>query len=578
MPQRLLPQNPSLDRLQRLAKHLRKSVHAGDPDSVALVREFHPRAEEPLSSFTLADAQLALARAYRFASWANLTQHLVEIEPFVWHAPRPPDPQERAHVFIRVACLTYTDLHPAPDRATRILAEDPEVARTNVYTAAAAGDVEVLATMLDDNPGLLNRKGGPLQWAPLLYACYSRVRPTDSMHSTLEAARLLLARGADPNAGFLYDGTYAFTALTGAFGRGEDWPNQPPHPECTALARLLLDAGADPNDAQTLYNRHFQPDDEHLEILFAYGLGRNRRGPWSTRLREEAATLLATELGWAVQHGCFNRVRLLVGHGVDVNVRSPRTGRTPYEEALRSGRRAIAEYLLQQGATKVDLDPLEAFAIACIAGQRDEVRARLTADPTLLDRLGHERRIDMLHRAVDAGSEPGIRLIVDLGVDIDGTVPGTGYDRTVLHNAAGWKDVQMVKLLVELGADPRLRDLAYHSTALGWALYNRNAPAVVEYLLQFATIFEAVHSGAIARVAALLREDPALINARDASGRSPVFYLNPHEPAPHEMLRLLVDHGSDLGARDDEGWSLVERARASGRTEFADFLRAHGAS
>ena len=39
--------------------------------------------------------------------------------------------------------------------------------------------------------------------------------------------------------------------------RGEDWRQQPPHPECDALARLLLDAGADPNDSQTLYNRHF---------------------------------------------------------------------------------------------------------------------------------------------------------------------------------------------------------------------------------------------------------------------------------------------------------------------------------
>ena len=72
------------------------------------------------------------------------------------------------------------------------------------------------------------------------------------------SARLLLSHGADPNAGFLWGATYAFTALTGAFGEGEDGINQLPHPQCDALATLLLESGADPNDGQALYNRHFR--------------------------------------------------------------------------------------------------------------------------------------------------------------------------------------------------------------------------------------------------------------------------------------------------------------------------------
>jgi hypothetical protein len=136
-----------------------------------------------------------------------------------------------------------------------VLVDHPEIERASIYTAAAAGDVVTVGAILDRQPALLNAKGGPLHWEPLLYACYSRLEASDPAHSTLEVARLLLSRGADPNAGFLYEGRYAFTALTGAFGRGEDWPNQPPHPDCDALARLLLDAGADPNDGQTLYNQ-----------------------------------------------------------------------------------------------------------------------------------------------------------------------------------------------------------------------------------------------------------------------------------------------------------------------------------
>ena len=51
----------------------------------------------------------------------------------------------------------------------------------------------------------------------------------------IEIARLLLAHGADPNAGYLWQGLPSpFTALTGVFGRGEG--DQPPHPNRVALA------------------------------------------------------------------------------------------------------------------------------------------------------------------------------------------------------------------------------------------------------------------------------------------------------------------------------------------------------
>jgi len=133
-----------------------------------------------------------------------------------------------------------------------------------------------------------------------VYACYSRLEATDANHSTLAVARLLLSKGADPDAGFLLAGSYAFTALTGAFGCGEDWANQPPHPDCDALATLLLEAGADPNDGQTLYNRHFQANDDHLKLLLAHGLGRDTQGPWLKRQNDPSVRV--DQRGSAVEH------------------------------------------------------------------------------------------------------------------------------------------------------------------------------------------------------------------------------------------------------------------------------------
>jgi ankyrin repeat protein len=274
-------------------------------------------------------------------------------------------------------------------------------------------------------------------------------------------------------------------------------------------------------------------------------------------------------------HDFAERVKLLVEHGVDVNMPSLRGGRTPYEEALRAGHQAIAEYLLEHGAKRVDLAPLETFALACIAGRRDDVRAMLSEDPSLLERLGHQGRIELLHRGLDAKQTAGIRLIVELGVDINGMVPGTGLDRSVLHNAAGWAGLEMVKLLLDLGADPILRDPTYHAAPIGWAVHNQQHD-VVEYLLQFADVFGAVPCDGVERVADLLRKDPSLATARDDDGDPLVFYLHPEMTRLEEMIQLLVLHGADLNARSRDGRTLVDRALGRGWIEFADLVRRHG--
>ena len=102
----------------------------------------------------------------------------------------------------------------------------------------------------------------------------------------MAVARLLLEHGADPNAGYLWEGLVPpFTALTGALGGGG---RMPLHPEQIALARVLLEAGADANDGQALYNRGWgaDPQEEWLELLFEFGLGSGDGGPWRRRFGE----------------------------------------------------------------------------------------------------------------------------------------------------------------------------------------------------------------------------------------------------------------------------------------------------
>src|SRR4030095_1749774 len=275
MPAQHLPTNPSVENLRKQAKSLRRAVLANDRHALARVSEFRPKGEGAGKGFQLSDEQFVIARTYGFASWSKLKQYVEVVEGHTFMPPHPKsvsDTESLSNQFIRLDCLDYlADQVERREQAREMLAQNPAIAFENIFTASTVGDIEAVTRLLEQKPELATTRGGPHNWEPLLYAAYSRLNSTQPEHSTLEVARILLKHGADPNAGFLWDGQYTFTALTGAFGEGEAGPkHQPEHQYCYQLARLLLEAGADPNDNQTLYHRMFTGGQRHLELLFAH--------------------------------------------------------------------------------------------------------------------------------------------------------------------------------------------------------------------------------------------------------------------------------------------------------------------
>ena len=73
-PTRTLPARSNLEQLRKQAKELLKAYRAGAGAAVTEVERFE-RQPDP-AKFALADAQRVLARAYGFASWTRLTQHV----------------------------------------------------------------------------------------------------------------------------------------------------------------------------------------------------------------------------------------------------------------------------------------------------------------------------------------------------------------------------------------------------------------------------------------------------------------------------------------------------------------------
>jgi ankyrin repeat protein len=481
-----LPSEPSLKQLRHQARDLQRAVRSGDRDALAEVAERHPAGrpdDAAAAGFPLSAAQLVVARRYDFPSWARLRRYVEVVERYSRFPARMAavGPESPADEFLRLACLSYEDDQPERwAQAHRILQAHPEITQVSIYAAAAAADVPQLALHLSGHlardQGAVNRPGGPFRWEPLFYLAYARHDPAIDGTAVLTSARLLLEAGADPNAGYLWHGLPTpFTVLTGVFGEGELGPaRQPRHPHSLALARLLLQAGANPNDGQALYNRMFQPGNDHLELLFDFGLGTGDGGPWKARMGDALDTpeqMVRGDLRWAITHGMAERVRLLVEHGV--NIVSPfGDGITPAERAATTGHPELVRYLVAHGAPAPDLRPGQRFVAAALVADQATVTELRAAHHGLVGAV-REDRPSLIVWAAAHGQPGSVELLAGLGFDVNAKgrsdAPVNDPWQTALHVAAMEGHLDLAMRLLRLGADPDIRDQRFSSTPLGWA-------------------------------------------------------------------------------------------------------------
>jgi ankyrin repeat protein len=308
---------------------------------------------------------------------------------------------------------------PRPDAAAGATVDD---ALKAFLRAAAAGDADRVRQAITAAPALVDLPGPHPFWGG---------RP-QALHVAIESDRrevfdLLLERGADVDGA---RGDYMhWTPLAVAIHSGR-----------ADMARDLIARGARVGLAEAL----MLGDDARVDAILDHDGARALATP---------APNEGTYLHLATTTHAIDRL-LALGVAPDTK---DHWGATAIEALSRRGPAGVplVAHLVARG---VPAGPAELARL----GDREALERLAATDPAAVIRPA------TLMAAVDLGHHELVRWLIQRGGDVAART-GVGSDGTPLHSASWNGDLEMVRLLLEAGADPNARDREHDTTPLRWA-------------------------------------------------------------------------------------------------------------
>ncbi len=549
---RTLTSKSTLDAMRKDAKRWLKALRASEPAARQRLAAAWPGAPaEP----ALRDVQQALAQEYGLSSWIALKAAIDDLAL---------ERQSRAE---RVAIVLRHAWDGDPALAGRILGRDPTIAGDSLFTSAICGDVAEVERRLARDPQAAHRTGGAQQWTALAYVTYGRL---DSVNA-VTIARLLLAAGADPN--FQFDDGWGtpFKVLTGAIRLGEG--ARPSHAQVAELVELLIDAGADVYDSQSLYNVSIVGADTHwYDVLWRYAEAMGDLDAWRVRGEGRLGDHLGVStldylLGNAVGQNHLERARWLLARGADANAPHAYSKRPVHVMAQLSGFADMVVLLEQHGAARVPLTGIEAFRAACLGHDAAKARALMDRQPDLIRHPGP------LLAAAELGNAAAVGLLLDLGAEVQG-VDHDGI--SPLHRAVQSGSLDAVDRVLAAGAEIDLRERRWNGTPLTWSRV-LHQPHVTARL---APISQDVRGlcwlGLTERLSAVLDGEPTRIAHSLSKDENPthLFCLPDDEEQAADVVRILLKYGADPAVRNPAGKTAADVARLRGLDEATELMEA----
>jgi uncharacterized protein len=390
---------------------------------------------------------------------------------------------------------------------------------TPLMLAAAAGDATTVAALVDAGADV-NARETDRQQTPLIFA---------AANNRLDAVRLLLARGADPNA------ATKLTDLSALSANGQN-------PDGRNLAIT------ERSGRRTAPPRILVPGAERQHMF-------NEQVAWQGGM---------TPLLYAVRQGYADVAKALLDAGVPVNQRKGGDQASALLVATVNGQFDLANTLLERGANpnlvaENGVGPLYAAINLAWAPRAGYPQPRAQANQQL-------SYLDFMKRLLEAGADPNQRVgkkvwysnfnFDQSGVDEAGATP--------FWRAAYGSDVEAMKLLVSYGADPTIPTVKPAERPETGDVGRRESRDV-SGLMPIPTGGPGV---------------PPLLAAAGV-GYGEGFAGNSHRFAPGGMLaavRYLVEElHADVNARDHEGNTAVHHAASRGDTEMIKYLVSKGA-
>jgi ankyrin repeat protein len=319
-------------------------------------------------------------------------------------------------------------------------------------------------------------------------------------------------------------------------------------PDIVQLVRLLLDDGADVHTPDNGGNTplHFAALRGHPEV--ARMLVLEHKADVNVLNKEGSTPLHQIFEGWGGNNADI--VRLLLDHGAGANVYD-KSGNTLLHFAASKGDLELARMVLERDANVNSQNDggCTAFLLA-LKRQHPDV-AWLLLDHNADVHVHNNGGDTPLHVAVRNGNLDACRILLDRNADVDSL---DDHGCTPLHNASTYGTLDAVQLLLSHGADSHVRDsdgdTPLHCAAFGGQL----------------------------EVARLLLKLDVKVNSRNNEGSTPLHLASVGRGIGHpDIVRLLVDHGADVQARNLSGETASEVARGPYQQEIVQLLSKNAA-
>jgi ankyrin repeat protein len=374
---------------------------------------------------------------------------------------------------------------------------------TPLYLAALNGNAAIIERLL--KAGADANATGPEGETALMTVAHT---------GHVDAAKVLLDHGAKVDAREEWRGQ---TALI--------WAVAQSHPE---MVKLLIEHGADVNLRTMRQEWKRQVTAEPREKWLPQGY--------------------LTPLLFASRQGCLECARLLVEHGADMNA-TDLEGVSPLISAIINGHYDVAGYLIDRGA---DVNIADKTGRTALYAAVDFHTMPMSNRPSPKEIDNDLTSMDIIQKLLAHGANVNAQLItmqpyrskIDRG---DDTIFGAGT--TPILRAAKAGDVEVVKLLLAKGADPKL------STRAG--INPLMAAAGVGTREEDTTGRRKTEADAIETIKVLMAAGLD-VNAADGAGRTALH--GSAMWAMDKVVAFLVENGARLDAKDKRGFTPLDYA------------------